>query len=277
MAIFDRSKMPHDVRFNLSGSHFMRAALAIVLLATLWSGFVTIGAGERGVVFSKFGGVQERVLGEGWQFKIPFVESVIPMDVKIQKSETQASASSRDLQIVSSVIALNYHVDPAAVNRVYQDVGLAYEGRIIAPAVQESVKAVTAQFTAEELITKRDQVSSQIKDLLTARLGRRNVMVDEFSITDLDFSEVFEASIEAKQVAEQQALKARQDLERVKIEAEQKLAEARAEAEAQRAQRETITREVIQLRAIEKWDGKLPQMTGGAMPFLDVSTLGGGR
>jgi regulator of protease activity HflC (stomatin/prohibitin superfamily) len=273
MAIFDRTDMPRDMRFNVTGKQAAKAALALLAIATLWSGFVTVEAGERGVVFSKFGGVQERVLDEGWQFKIPFLETVIPMDVKIQKSETQASASSRDLQIVSSVIALNFHVDPAAVNRVYQDVGLAYEARIIAPAVQESVKAITAQFTAEELITKRDQVSTQIKDLLTARLGRRNVIVDEFSITDLDFSEVFAASIEAKQVAEQQVLKSRQDLERVKIEAEQKLAAAKAEAEAQRVQRETITSELIQLRAIEKWDGKLPQMTGGAMPFLDVSAL----
>lgn len=274
MPIFDPHDLPRDVRLNISGAQIGKIVLAVLVLATVWSSFTTIGAGERGVVFSKFGGVQERVLSEGWQFKIPFLESVIPIDVKIQKSETQASASSRDLQIVSSVIALNYHVDPSAVNRVYQDVGLAYEARIIAPAVQESVKAVTAQFTAEELITKRDQVSSRIKESLTARLGRRNIVVDEFSITDLDFSEVFAASIEAKQVAEQQALKARQDLERIKIEAEQKLAAAKAEAEGQRLQRETITPELIQLRAIEKWDGKLPQVTGGAMPFLDVKTLG---
>ena len=159
------------------------------------------------------------------------------------------------------------------MNRVYQDVGLAYEARIIAPAVQESLKAVTAQFTAEELITKRDEVSARIKESLTARLGRRSIIVDEFSITDLDFSEVFAASIEAKQVAEQQALKARQDLERIKIEAEQKLEAAKAEAEAQRIQRETITAELIQLRAIEKWDGTLPQVTGGAMPFIDVNAL----
>ncbi len=277
MPIFDRNDLPRDVNVNLSGGQVLKLVLGFLVLATLWGSFVTIGAGERGVVFSKFGGVQERVLSEGWQFKMPFVESVVPIDVKIQKSETQASASSRDLQIVSSVIALNYHVDPAAVNRVYQDVGLAYEARIIAPAVQESLKAVTAQFTAEELITKRDEVSSRIKESLTARLGRRNIIVDEFSITDLDFSEVFAASIEAKQVAEQQALKARQDLERVKIEAEQKLAEAKAEAEAQRVQRETITAELIQLRAIEKWDGKLPEVTGGAVPFLDVNALSGRR
>ena len=188
--------------------------------------FTTIDAGERGVVFSRLGGIQDRILGEGWQFKIPFIEDIIHVDVKIQKSETPASASSRDLQVVRSVIALNYHLDPGSVNRIYQDVGLAYESRIIDPAVQESVKAITAQFTAEELITKREQVSAQIKDMLTTRLGRNHILVDEFSITELDFSDVFNNSIEAKQVAEQEALKARQDLERIKIEAEQKLAAA---------------------------------------------------
>jgi len=248
------------------------AGLAVLIL--LFSSFTTIGAGERGVVFSQFGGVQERILTEGLQFKIPFVESVIPIDVKIQKSETPASASSRDLQIVTSVIALNYHVEPTQVNQIYRSVGLAFESRIIDPAVQESVKAITAQFTAEELITRRDQVSAQIKELLAGRLGNRNIIVDEFSITELNFSEIFNNSIEAKQVAEQEALKARQDLERIKIEAEQKLESARAEAESQRLQRETITEELLQLRAIEKWDGRLPQVTSGAMPLLNLENLG---
>ncbi|MEO1088799.1 MAG: prohibitin family protein, partial [Acidobacteriota bacterium] len=165
-------------------------------------------------------------------------------------------------------------LDPMSVNSIYQDVGLAYETRIIDPAVQESVKAITAQFTAEELITKREQVSVEIKEMLTGRLARNYILVDEFSITELDFSEVFNNSIEAKQVAEQQALKARQDLERIKIEAEQKLAIASAEAEGQRLQRETITAELIQLRAIEKWDGRLPQVAGGGVPFIDVKSLG---
>ena len=274
MARFDPNNFdPSSI--SLGGpKRIVQIGVGLAVLIVLLNGFTTIGAGERGVVFSQFGGVQERVLDEGFQFKIPFLETVIPMDVKIQKSETPASASSRDLQVVTSVIALNYHVDPTAVNEIYKGVGLSYESRIIDPAVQESVKAVTAQFTAEELITRRDQVSAQIKESLTVRLGARNILVDEFSITELNFSEVFNNSIEAKQVAEQQALKARQDLERIKIEAEQKVTTSRAEADAQRLQRETITAELLQLRAIEKWDGRLPHVTSGALPLLNLETLG---
>lgn len=259
---------------NIGPKKIGQVLLVLVVAVLAFKSYTTIKAGERGIVFSRLGGVSERILDEGWQFKLPFVEDIIPIDVKIQKSETAASASSRDLQVVRSVIALNYHLDPAAVNSIYQDVGLAYETRIIDPAVQESVKAITAQFTAEELITKREQVSAEIKEMLTTRLSRNYILVDEFSITELAFSEVFNNSIEAKQVAEQQALKARQDLERIKIEAEQKLAVASAEAEGQRLQRETITAELIQLRAIEKWDGRLPQVSGGGVPFIDVNSLG---
>jgi regulator of protease activity HflC (stomatin/prohibitin superfamily) len=249
---------------------------AVLLLILLVNSFETIGAGERGVVFNKFGGVEQQVLGEGLRFKIPFVQDIIPMDVKIQKSETRADASSRDLQMVSSSIALNYHVNPAAANAIYQDVGLAYRQRIIDPAVQESVKAATANFTAEELITRRPEVSAQIKDILTARLGGRNIVVDEFSITELTFSDIFIQSIEAKQVAEQSAQKAENDLTRIKVEAEQTIAAAKAEAESQRLQSLTITPNILQLRAIEKWNGTLPQVTSGATPFVDLRRMSGG-
>ncbi len=274
MAQFDRGPSGLDALAMLGPKRVSQLGVAILLGIVLMMSFTTIGAGERGVVFSRIGGVQDRILNEGWQFKIPFIEDIIHMDVKIQKSETAASASSQDLQIVRSVIVLNYHLDPTAVNMIYQEVGLGYESRIINPAVQESVKAITAHFTAEELITKRDQVSLEIKESLMERLSRNQIIVDEFSITELNFSDVFNQSIEAKQVAEQMALKARQDLERIKVEAEQTVAAAGAEAEAQRLQRATITPELIQLRAIEKWDGKLPQVTGGAMPFIDLKTLG---
>ncbi len=245
----------------------------IVILAILFNCFETVGAGERGVVFSKFGGVLEGVLDEGLRFKIPFVEDIITMDVTIQKSPTQATASSKDLQMVSSTIALNHHIDPAAANDVYQQTRGAYKSRIIDPAVQESVKAVTAQFTAEELITRRAEVSTQIKDTLAERLRVHNIIVDELSIVDFSFSRVFNDAIEAKQTAEQSALKAERDLERVKIEAEQKITSARAEAEGQRLQRETITPTLLQLRAIEKWDGHLPQVTSGGTPFIDIKSL----
>ena len=264
-------------RFPRGGARSVATiGIGLVLLIVLFNSFQTIGAGERGVVFNKFGGVEDAVLDEGLRFKIPFVQDIIPMDVKIQKAETQARASSKDLQEVSSTIAVNYHISPPDANKVYQEVGLSFKSRIIDPAVQESVKAATAQFTAEELITRREAVSAQIKETIAERLLTHNIIVDEFNIVDFSFSAVYNEAIEAKQTADQAAQKAERDLARIKIEAEQKITEARAEAEGQRLQRETITPQLLQLRAIEKWDGHLPQVTSGATPFIDLKGMRGG-
>ena len=264
-----------DIREQLPVGNLpvVKIAIGIVALLIMFNSFSTIGAGERGVVFSRFGGIQDRILNEGIQFKIPFVEDIILMDVKTQKTETSTTASTKDLQNVSSTIALNYHIDPDMVNIIYQEIGIFFKTRIIDPSIQESVKAVAAAFTAEELITKRQEVRDEIKRTLTERMSAFNVLVDEFNIIDFSFSSTFNNAIEAKQTAEQAALKAARDLDRIKIEAEQKIATAQAEAEAQRLVRQTITPTILQLRAIEKWDGHFPQVIGGAMPFIDVGTL----
>lgn len=264
--------MPEAIARVLAGG-IVRIVLLVVLLILTYNSFQVVGAGERGVVFSQIGGVQETVRGEGLQFKVPFLQTIIPIDVRIHKAETSASASSKDLQMVSSRIALNYHIAPDQASQIYQDVGTLYKERLIDPAVQEAVKAVTAQFTAEELITRRAEVSTLIKEMLAQRLVVRDIVVDEFNIVDFNFSDVFNQAIEAKQTAEQEALKAQRDLERIKIEAEQTVTAARAEAESQRLQRETITTTILQLRAIEKWDGVLPQVTSGAVPFIDLKAL----
>ena len=276
MSRFDEGQMiPTDVvEAALGRAKYIVGAIALLVL--VWNSIESIGAGERGVVFSQFGGVKPVTLDEGLRFKIPFIESIIPMDVKIQKAETTSIASSQDLQTINAVIAVNYHIVPEAANQVYQNVGVLYRQRIIEPAVQESMKAVAAQFTAEELITRRAEVSNQMQDFLSLRLRDRNIAVDEFSIVDFGFSDQFNLAIEAKQTAEQNALKAERDLQRVKIEAEQLVTQATAEAESQRLQRETISSNILQLRAIEKWDGKLPQVTGGgATPFINLGTLSG--
>ena len=247
-----------------------------VVLFLLWafSPFVIVGAGERGVVFNQFHGVQQKILQEGLSFIVPVVERVIKMDVKIRKSDTRATAASKDLQIVMTEIVLNYHLFPEKVNKIYQQIGLDYEKRILDPAVQEILKGVTAKFTAEELITKRQLVKEEIKIALHERLMASYISLDELNITDFQFSKGFNEAIENKQTAEQLALKAQRDLERIKIEGEQKVVTARAEAESQRIQKETISPIILQLRAIEKWDGKFPQVTGGtgAMPFINIDT-----
>jgi regulator of protease activity HflC (stomatin/prohibitin superfamily) len=212
--------------------------------------WVQIGAGERGIVLN-FGAVQKNVLGEGLHFRIPVMQKVVAMDVKVQKAVTDAAAASSDLQEVSSSVALNYHVIPDKANIVYQTIGIQFKERIIDPAIQEVMKAVTAKYSAEQLITERPKVSEAIRADLAERLLAHNIAVDAFSIVSFSFSKAFTEAIEAKQTAEQLALKARRDLERVRIEAEQKVTAAKAEAEALRLQRANISQDLIELRRVE--------------------------
>ncbi|WAC08384.1 MAG: prohibitin family protein [Thermodesulfobacteriota bacterium] len=253
---------------------------AILVFFLFLHPWVQIGAGERGVVLN-FGAVQKVVLGEGLHFRVPIMQRVVTMDVKVQKAETNAAAASSNLQDVSSTVAINYHIVPDKANIVYQSLGIEFKERIIDPAVQEVVKAVTARYTAEELITKRAAVSDAMKLNLTERLIANNIAVDAFSIVGFSFSKIFMEAIESKQTAEQLALKATRDLERVKIEAEQKITAAKAEAESLKLQKENISPDLIELRkieanlkAIDKWNGILPQVTGsGAVPFIGVGDL----
>jgi regulator of protease activity HflC (stomatin/prohibitin superfamily) len=251
-------------------SPFLIVAAALFLL-WIFSPFVIVGAGERGVVFNQGSG-RLRVLDPGFRPVLPIVEKVTKLDVRIRKSDTRATAASKDLQTVATEIVLNYHLFPDKVDRIFQEIGPEYEKRIIDPAVQEIVKGVTAKFTAEELITKRQLVKDEIKTALHTRLVNSYISLDELNITDFQFSKGFNEAIENKQTAEQLALKAQRDLERIKIEADQKIVTAKAEAESQRIQKETISPIILQLRAIEKWDGKFPQVMGGtgAMPFINL-------
>jgi regulator of protease activity HflC (stomatin/prohibitin superfamily) len=265
------------------GLRVLAVAAGVIILALILNPFVVIGPGQRGVVMT-FGAVQDRVMGEGLNIKIPLVQRVVLADVRVHKSQVDAEAASKDMQDATSTIAVNYHVSPEKVNVIFQTIGVEYKDRIIDPSVQEAVKAVTAKYTAVELITTRERVRSEIKDLLKERLMGYNIIVDDFSVVNFKFSRQFTEAIESKQTAEQLALKAQRDLERIKIEAEQKVASARAEAESLRLQKENVSPLLVELRrieatmkAIDKWDGKLPKVTGGAMPFLDLKTLDDGK
>ena len=252
----------------------------IVVVFGFFKPWVQVGAGERGVVMD-FGAVQNEVLNEGLHFRVPVMQRIIKMDVKIQKVVTDAASASSDLQDVALSVALNYHVVPDKANLVYQTIGVEFKDRIIDPAIQEVMKAVSARYTAEELITKRPAVSAEMQESLTKRLLRSNISVDAFSIVSFSFSKIFTDAIEAKQTAEQNALKAERDLDRIKVEAQQTITAAKAEAEALRLQKMNISPDLIELRkieanlkAIEKWNGILPQVTGaGAVPFIGVSDL----
>jgi prohibitin 2 len=253
-----------------------RAVLIFLLIALIFSLFYTIPAGVRGVVLT-FGKPSDLASTEGLHTKIPFVQKVIKMDVKTQKYSTPSNAASKDLQVVSTEIAVNYHLVPETVPIIYKEIGINYQDRVIQPTVQEIVKASTAKFTAEELITRRPEVKEDIERELRERLITRGINVEEVSITNFDFSVSFNEAIEAKVTAQQQKLKAQNDLERIEIEAKQKVVSAEAEADALRLQKQQVTSELIQLRqievqriAIDKWNGVLPQVTGNAIPFISL-------
>jgi regulator of protease activity HflC (stomatin/prohibitin superfamily) len=251
---------------------FSTIVLVVVALILLFNSVGIVGAGERGILL-QFGAVQDKVLGEGLYFKIPIAQSVVKVDVKIQKDEVAASAASKDLQIVTSTIALNYHLAPESVNKIWQEVGKDYNTRIIAPSIQEAVKAESAKFTAEELITRREEVKEEIKANLSQRLLERSIIVDEFNIIEFEFSQAFNAAIEAKVTAEQLKLKADRDLERIIIEAEQRVADAKGKAEAISIEAQALRQnaQIVELRWVEKWDGKVPLYWGNATPFVGIN------
>ena len=252
---------------------------AVVVALSAMNPVSVISAGERGVK-TTFGKPDDEVYGPGIHFKIPLAQRMHVMDVRIQKGEGEGNAASRDLQSVHTRIAINYHLDPSRVVDVFRNIGpttdIAAE-RIILPAVQEAVKAITARFTAEELITRRTEVRNEIGELLKEKMRRHGLVLDEFAIVNFAFSRSFAEAIELKVKAEQEKLKAERDLQRIEVEAKQKVASARAEAEALALQRQQITPDLLALRRIEnereairKWDGKLPNVTGGTVPFINV-------
>ena len=243
----------------------------LVLIILLQSSIAIVNPGERGILI-QLGNVRG-IFDTGLHFKIPFIQNVVRMDVRTQKSEVKVDAASKDLQSIHTLVALNYHIDPTKVDSLYQQIGTEYASRIIDPAIQESVKAATATFTAEELITKRPTVKDEIKSKLSDRLSKSFIDIDDFSIVDFQFSESFNAAIEAKQTAVQQALKAENDLRRIEIEAKQKIETAKADAESIRIQGEALKENqgLVQLKAVEKWNGVLPTyVMGQNVPILNV-------
>jgi regulator of protease activity HflC (stomatin/prohibitin superfamily) len=278
-----------DLRPREFTSRLIKAVLVVVPLAILITvakdSVVVVPAGHRAVIFDKFQGVKQVSLNEGFNFILPFVQEAILFDIRVSKAEFDSTAASKDLQIVHTKVALNFHPDPNSIHELFRNVGHDYASKIIHPAVQEAVKATTALYTAEELITRREEVKKHIQELLQRQSAPLRIQITETYITDFDFSQGFSQAVEAKQIAEQQAFKAKRDLDRIKIEAEQKIANARAEAEGLRMQREAITPNLIELRrieaqklAIEKWDGKLPDtMLGSTTPMIDVGQFTKGR
>lgn len=227
-----------------------------------------IQPGSVGVLV-RLGEAKPNALEEGLHLVVPFVTSVKPLNVKIQKAEVKTNAASKDLQTVSAEIVVNYRIDKKNAVKLFREIGINYLSTIIEPQIQESFKAGAAKYTAEALITERSEVSLGIRESISARLEQFGVIIDAVNITNFDFSPEFNKAIEEKMTAEQRALQSQKELERYKFEAQQKVETAKGEAEAvvERAKAEAesfnlkkqyATPELIWLSAVEKWDGKLP-------------------
>ena len=220
-----------DPKARFQGSIGSIIGVVVIVASLIYGSFTTIPAGHRGVVI-RFSAITGSILDEGLKTKLPFIDSVVKMSVQTQKYEADSSAVTNDLQDVSTTIALNWHLDPSMAAEVYRTLGLEFIDRIAAPAIQETIKQVTAKFNAEDLILRRDEVKAAITDSLSNRLFERGIVTETVSITNFQFSETFTAAIEAKVAAEQAVLEATNKLERVKVEAQQRQAEAKGEADA---------------------------------------------
>lgn len=253
-------KVVDDVHYDVHVGRIAGLSLAVVVvLVGLLGSVKTIGAGEVGIV-TRFGEVN-RVAESGLTFKIPFIESMVKMETRVQKQEVQTDAATKDLQEVNGSLAVNFSITNENALRIFKELGTNYDETIITPILHESFKQGVSGYTAEQLMANRTAVKVAIQEMLEDRLAVYGITVVDANITDLNFSTEFNKAIEQKAVAQQEVEKAKQELERVKVEAESKVETARAEAEAQRLQQQTLTKEMIQKMWIEKWDGHLPEVT----------------
>jgi prohibitin 2 len=275
--------MPRFPGVNIA--RIVAVAITVIIIVILVAESVAIvQAGNRGVVLY-LGAVEDRVLGEGLHLIIPFAEQVVQMEVRTQKFQAEASAASKDLQEVQTVIALNYRIDPQQANKIYQLLGVNYADRVIAPTIQESVKASVAKFNAEELITKRETAKSVIAEAIRNTLASNNIATQNVFITDFKFSQSFADQIEQKVVAFQKFLTEQNNLKTVQVIANQNVVQAEAAARANVAKADgeaqainIITQqlrsspEYVQWQAINRWNGQLPYAlgSGGGVPFFQL-------
>lgn len=256
---------------------WFKAAFASVVISGLMIGFecvTVVPAGHIGVQVT-FGEVNQKTLHEGMHLVNP-LSKVSAVDVRlVTTKQDNASAGTHDMQQVHTDIVVNYRLNGEDVARIYKEYGLSLEDRVIKPILSETFKAVTAKYTSEELITKREVVSADIKTLLAERLGKYGISVGDISLVNFGFSAEYQKAIEQKVIATQAKLKAEQDLARIEVEAKQEIAKAEGHAKAISIQTQAINSQggasYVQLKAIEKWDGKLPTtQAGGVTPFINV-------
>ncbi len=249
------------------------AFIALALIFVLANCFTIVQAGHTGVVLT-LGKVSTGVLQEGFHLKAPFVQEVVQIDNRITKLEVDTEAFSKDLQTVSTTLAINYRVDAAKSYSLYKNIGRNYESVLVTPAVNEVLKAITSQYTAEESVTNRAIISDGLVSGLNEKLNETGLYVTDVNILNFDFSEAFITAIEEKQVAQQKLLKAETEkqtaITNAQAEAETIRIKAQAQAEANQIISQSLNEYVIENKKIEKWDGKLPQVQGNADPLITL-------
>jgi len=284
------AKVVGEFNFSNAKKLIIVGIVVVIAVVALLASITIVPAGHTGVVVT-LGKVSNNVLSEGFHFKAPLVQNVVKMNNQIQKCEIEGAESvSKDLQAISTTIVVNYKIGDSSSAKIYREIGRDYETIMLMPAIHESLKAVTAKYTAEQLVTSRSKVAIEIQDTLAEKMEEYGIVIEKFNIVNFSFSEEFAKAIEAKEVAQQNLLKAKTEQEQLIVEAnaqaEKKviaaeaeakaiLRKAEAQAEANEKIEKSLSKNVLENNKIEKWDGKLPYATGGAA-ILDVSADGEG-
>lgn len=288
---FFESKVLPRLKYIIPG-----LALGLFGLVTACQSYTIVEGGTSSIV-KRLGTIQPDALGEGIHFTVPYITSLAHINMRVQKSDVQASAGTADLQRVTISVVVTYSLNPGQIVAIYRKIGSeeAVASNIIAPANQEVIKAASAKLKAEELLTKREQFKADVLEDLSARLAKEGILVQDVSIAGIDFSDEFDKAIEQKQIAQQAAQQAKYlaekatneaaavveqakgqataELEKARGDAASTLERAKAQAKAQELLRTTLTKEVLELKAIERWDGALPTYSaGGAVPFVQIPT-----
>lgn len=243
----------------------------ILLLIVLFFVFCfrTVDAGKVGII-TRFGEVN-RVAESGIALKLPWpIERLDKMEIRVQKEEQDATAATSDLQDANAKLALNYSLDNDTALKVYKELGKDYKERVVIPALQESFKSAAADYTAPQLITERTAVKGKAYEIIRDRLSKYGIRVVDLNIVNFSFSADYSKAVEDVQVANQNVAKAKQELETVKVNAQKDIQAAQGAAEAQRLQQQTLTPQLLQKQAIEKWDGKLPTTTAGGETLFNI-------
>ncbi len=254
------------------GIPFVILVLLVVFLV-LCNPFVMVGPGERGVKI-KLGQVQDKSYEEGLHIIFPFVQKFRTMDVKIQKNTLTTQVYTKDIQQAHITYVINYKIQPENVHKLFQSVGVQYESKVLTPVVEGTIKDIIGKWNAQDLISNREKATGDILFKLQAQLKDNYIDVQDFQMTDINYSKVFEQAIENKVTAEQEAQRAKNKTVQVQEEARQKViaAEAEARSMAIRAQALSQNKSLVQYEAVQKWDGKMPQyMLGNSVPFINVS------